>query len=295
MIIPPEQAGAAARFAFTPDARVVGVSMALAVLASLMFGLAPALAATRSIQTDLRVGAGSTSPSRSWTNRGLIAGEVAACTLLLMVAGVFLRSEQNLRGQDTGYQEVDLLVADVEPPREMPEERRDVLLEQLRGRAASLPGVEVAAFSHVGQLSGAAFRVRIGFPGQPTPGRDPEGVIEARTTPGFFAAMGTPPIAGRDFTDFDAATTTPVAIVNETFVRRFFAGRDPLGQRFFQEGGSRSRELMEIVGVVRDTKWVNLRDDPQAIYYRPSGSWRASPGRSARWRSSSQSSACTAC
>jgi predicted permease len=268
-VVPPEQAGAAARLAFAMDARVVSVAVAMAVLASISFGLMPALAATRRIQVEMRVGAGVTPSSRNWTNRGLVAGEVAACTLVLMVAGVFLRSERNLRSQDTGYEEEHLLVADVEPPRELPDDRRDGLLAELRGRAASLPGVEVAAFSHVGQLSGAASRVRIGWPRQPTVERDPDMVIEARTTPGFFAAMGTPPIAGRDFSDRDVATTTPVAIVNEAFVRRFLAGRNPLREQFFQEGGSRSRELMQVVGVVRDTKWVNLRDDAPAIYYRP--------------------------
>ena len=241
--IPPEQAGAAARLAFTLDARVVGVAISLALLASLTFGLAPALAATRPIQTDLRVGAGSTPVSRSWMNRGLIAGQVAACTLLLVVAGVFLRSVQNLRGQDTGFREEQLLVADVEPPREMPEERRDVLLDELRARAAALPGVQVAAFSQVGQLSGGAFRVTIGFPDRPPTGRDPEMVIAARTTPGFFAAMGTPPITGRDFADRDGAMAPTVAIVNESFVRQFFPGRDPVGQRFFQQGGSRGARV----------------------------------------------------
>ncbi len=78
------------------------------------------------------------------------------CTVLLVVAGVFLRTLQNLRGQEAGYLEDRLLVADVGFPREYPEVRRDQLIEELRTRAAALPGVEIAAFSHVGQLSGGA-------------------------------------------------------------------------------------------------------------------------------------------
>ena len=81
--------------------------------------------------------------------------------------------------------------------------------------------------------------------------------------------MGTPLTAGRDFHGSDDERAPLVAIVNETFARRFLPGADPIGVRFFREGGSRSGELMEIVGVVKDSKWINLRDDSPAMYYRP--------------------------
>ena len=76
-------------------------------------------------------------------SRGLVVSQVVMCTLLLMLAGVFLRSLHNLRGQETGYREDRLLVADVAPPRELPEARRDQMIEELRARVAALPGVEV--------------------------------------------------------------------------------------------------------------------------------------------------------
>lgn len=83
------------------------------------------------------------------------------------------------------------------------------------------------------------------------------------------ASMGTPLIAGREFMPSDDERAPLVAIVNESFARRFLAGKDPIGTRFFREGGSRAGELMQIVGVVKDSKWVNLRDDSSAMYYRP--------------------------
>jgi hypothetical protein len=81
--------------------------------------------------------------------------------------------------------------------------------------------------------------------------------------------MGTPLIAGREFMPSDDERAQLVAIVNESFARRFLRGKDPIGARFFRETGSRSGELMEIVGIVKDSKWVNLRDDSPPIYYRP--------------------------
>jgi hypothetical protein len=93
--------------------------------------------------------------------------------------------------------------------------------------------------------------------------------MEQRVSPGFLAAMGTRLLEGRDFTAGDTERSTPVAIVNELFAARFFPGRQPIGQRFFQLGGSRSGELMEVVGVAQDSKWVNLRDTAPPMYYRP--------------------------
>ncbi len=129
-------------------------------------------------------------------------------------------------------------------------------------------GVEIAGFSHVGQLSGGAIAFRVGFPGRARPEHDAT-IIEQRISPRFFSAMGTPLTAGRDFTPADDDRAPLVAIVNESFVRRFLPRQDPIGARFFREGGSRSGESMEIVGIVKDSKWVNLRDDSPAMYYRP--------------------------
>ena len=268
--LPSDQAPALAHLTFDMDLTVVGFAAALSCLTSALFGLAPALRTTRAEGAPaLRVGAGTGQRHRSWTSRGLVVSQVVMCTLLLMLAGVFLRSLNNLRGQETGYREDQLLVADVAPPRELPEARRDQMIEELRARIAALPGVEAAAFSHLGQMSGGAFEYRIGFPGRSYGEADAPIAIEQRISPGFLTAMGTPFVAGRDLTDGDRAESTLVAIVNQAFVARFFRGIDPVGHRFFQVGGSRSGQLMEIVGVVKDSKWVNLRDDAPAMYYRP--------------------------
>ena len=268
--LPPDQALALPNLSFQLDARLLAFVGCLTLLTCLLFGVAPALRATGTMAAAaLKSGPGTGERHRSGLSRGLIVGQVVLCTALLIVAGVFLRTLQNLRGQDAGYREERLLVADTWFPREYGEEIRDRLVEELRARAEALPGVEVASFSHIGQLSGWAHERRIGFPGRASPGGEAPTAIVQRISPGFVEAMGTPLVAGRDFLASDDADAPLVALVNETFARRFSLGQDPLGVRFFQEGGSRSRELIEIVGVVRDSKWVHLREESPPMWYLP--------------------------
>ena len=267
--LPPDQAPALANLRFRPEARVLGFAAVMSCVTCLMFGLIPALRSTRKAATpQFRAGAGAGERNRGWLSRGLLVSQVVMCTALLLLAGVMLRSLQHLRSQDAGYREEGLLVADVQPPFEYPEDRRDRLIEELRARAEALPGVEIASFSYLGQLTGSTSNVQVGFPGRPKPAGDQPPVAEQRISPGFLRAMGTPFVAGRDFAASDDERSMRVAIVNESFARRFLEGRSPLGARFFREG-PRAGELMEVVGVVRDSKWSNLREEPRAMYYRP--------------------------
>ena len=267
--LPPDQAIAAPHLRFALDANVLGFAALLTFATCLMFGLAPAVRATSQQSTAaFRVGPGTGEHHANWLSRGLVISQIVMCTALLVASGVFLRSLQNLRGQEAGYRDDQLLVAEVQPPFEYAEERRDQLIEELRSRVAALPHVDVAAFSHVGQMSGSTFNVDIGIPGRTTADGDKARTIETRVSPGFLRAMGTPLLAGRDFTESDNERGPLVAIVNESFARQFLTGRNPIGERFFR-AGPRSGELMEIIGVVRDTKWANLRDDSPSMYYRP--------------------------
>ena len=267
--LPPEQAIAVPNLRFALDPNVLAFAILLTCATCVMFGLAPALRATgRQSTVAFRVGPGTGERNRNWLGRALLTSQIVMCTALLVVSAVFLRSLQNLRGQDAGYREDQLVVADVQPPFEYTEERRDQLIEELRARLAALPQVEVAGFSHAGQLSGSSFDADIGFPGRPIPAGDSTRTIETRVSPGFLRAMGTPLLAGRDFTESDDERGPLVAIVNESFARQLLPGRNPIGERFFR-AGPRSGELMEIIGVVRDTKWANLRNDSPSMYYRP--------------------------
>jgi predicted permease len=268
--LPPEQAVALPNLRFVIDTRVLGFATFLSLGTCLLFGALPALRVSGTVAaTALKAGAVTGQRNRSVLSRGLVVGQVVICTALLVVAGAFLRTLQNLRGQDAGYREDRLVVADVGFPRGYPDSRTDQLVEELRARAAGLPGVEIAAFSHIGQLSGVAMEWSIGFPGRNKPEGVETDVMEQRISPGFLAAMGTTLINGRDFVPADDERAPLVAIVNESFARRFLPGEDPIGERFVLEGGSRKGEPLTIVGIVQDAKWVNLRDDSLPMYYRP--------------------------
>jgi predicted permease len=269
--LPPDQAPALANLRFKPELRVLGFAAVVSCVTCLVFGLIPALRATRKDAVpQFRAGAGTGERNRNWLSRGLLVSQVVMCTALLVLAGVMLRSLQNLRGQDTGYRDEDhILVADVQPSRDYSEQRGDELIEELRARVAALPGVETAAFGHAGQLTGGAFRVSIGFSGRPSLATEKTLVIEQRVSPGYLRAMGTQLVAGRDVMPADDARAPLVAVVNESFAHRFGRGGDPIGEHFFREEGSLAGKPIEIIGVVRDSKWSNLRDDPPAMYYIP--------------------------
>jgi predicted permease len=267
-LLPPAEALAIPNLQFDPDLRVLAFAAFLTGGTSVLFSLVPALwGASQSVSGDLKTRTGGTQSGRRWFSLALTVSQVVMCTVLLVVAGVFVRTLGNLRGQEAGYREDHLLVADVRPTGS-DEDLRDRLIENLRTQIAALPGVETAAFSHVGLLEGA-IEFEIGFPGESGPLQDRPTVIEQRVSPGFMHAMGTAIVTGRDFAPSDDARAPEVAIVNESFVRRFLPERNPIGVRFFRYTRAQAGEAMEVVGVVRDSKWIGLRNDPPPMYYRP--------------------------
>jgi predicted permease len=154
----------------------------------------------------------------------------------------------------TGYSGAgSIVVADVEAPRSYSAAQVKIRIDALRHQASTLPGVLAAGATHIRPLSGFSINGYLA---------DVDAYAQD-VTPGFLAAMGTRLLAGRDFTDHDDAATPQVAIVNEAFLRQYLPGQPPLGKHFG----------IEIVGVVQDTRWLNLRDQPPAMYYRPCAQW----------------------
>jgi putative ABC transport system permease protein len=266
--LPFDQTRAGLAFRFEPDASVFGFTLLLCAVTTIVCGLLPALRATRAAAgAVMKSGAGG-GGQRSWTSRSLIVGQVAMCALLLAVAGMFLRTITNLRSQHTGFVEDGVLVADVHPPFEYGEARRDVLLEELRARAAGIQGVTLVSFGHSGQLSGNTFDYRVWNPRTRTAASPDAMAVEERVAPGYLGAIGTRLVAGRDISDDDRAGGEAVAVVNQTFVRQFGIEAPAVGRQFAAQRYERT-VWIRIVGVVEDAKWVTLREAPQPIYYRP--------------------------
>jgi len=260
--LPPTAAPALGNLAFRLDLRVLAFTAGLAIFTCLLFGLAPALRATRTAPNR-----GLREASGNWSSRALVVCQVALCTLLLTGSGLFLRTLSNLRHRDSGFAPDHILIATTRLIRGANRQQSAHAEEELRARAATIPGVRVVAFSDPGMLSG--FGLEFHVDGESDVRLAPEQRIAYRilVSPQFFAAMGTPVLAGRDFTAADHDNDA-LAVVNQTFVQRFFPTGNPIG-RHFRSDDTGSPMPLEIVGVVQDTRVLNMREDPVAVYYAP--------------------------
>jgi len=252
----PESSPALTNLSFRVDARLLLFMTAATLGVCLLAGLAPAIRATRS-----------GSARRALGGRILIVAEVAMCTLLVVGAGWFLRTLLNLRTLDAGFSRDHVLVGIVGPPREYSGAQALERFERLRTRLAALPQVRNAGYSNFSLMVGDGITSDVEAEGRVPQANQDRGSVELRVSPVFFSSMGTAILAGRDFDDRDDSNAPKVAIVNDAFARKFFGG-DAIG-KYFGLGGPKSSHDIEIVGVVRDTKYFNLREKPTAIFYRP--------------------------
>jgi predicted permease len=249
------------------DWRLLGFLAALSFLTSVVFGLAPAWRARRLDATDAVAHA---SASRV-TRRGAVSGplvvvQFALSLVLVVAAGLFGRTFSALATRDLGFEPDDLHVAAIEMGR-VPADQRSRLYDELRQAALAVPGVRAAGASMIGPLSGAGWNTRVEVPGQPPlPGREAMTFMNA-VTPGWFATYGMRIVAGRDVEARDV-TGAPVAVVNETFARRFFNQASPVGRRVQLEGPDGNSEF-EIVGVVGDAAYRGVREAFQPTLFRP--------------------------
>jgi putative ABC transport system permease protein len=249
-----------------PDLRVLGFTAAVAVATALLFGLAPAFRATAVAPIEtLKEQGRAISPGRP--GRILIAAQIALSLLLVAGGGLLLRTFRNLVHQETGFDRTNvmLLSLDIRNSEIAPEQREQFyarLLERLRG----LPGVRSASRSEVTPISGSTWQFPIEVDGyEPTGPRDAS-VHANPISSGYFATLGTPLVAGRDFNDADRPGSPRVCVINETLARKFFAGRNPIG-REIRSGFPKLDKVSEVVGVVKDTKYRNLRDPVPPTFY----------------------------
>ena len=253
----------------SPDWRTFGFIAALAVLACLLFGLSPALKATgtnpgRSMQAGGR--SSTDSEERFAVRRGLVVIQVALSMVLVIGAMLFGRSLQNLTGVDPGFRQDGLLSVTVDARRSnLDPASQQVTFAQLMDRIRAVPGVQSATETLIVPLSGSGWNQNVVIDG-----RQREGLVNFnRVGPDYFRTTGTELIAGRPFGPEDRAGSTPTVIVNEAFARRYFEGANPIGRTFRLEGGrdGTTPPLHQIVGLVRDTKYDDLREDNGPIGY----------------------------
>jgi predicted permease len=246
------------------DWRVLGFTGALAVLTCVVFGLAPALKATRiGVDSVLKSGGRGATASRERVGmrRTLVVCQVALSLVLLVGALLFARSLQNLLHVNPGFRGNGIVVANIDMRRlDVPVEGRPAARLSLIERLRALPGVESAAQVSVVPISGSSWGNVVWVEGSASP--QSVDALFNRTSPGYFGTLGIPFIAGRDFdSTLDTPSSPPVAIVNETFARELLNGANPVGARLTVESTPTSPERsFQIVGLVKDTKYRSLRE-----------------------------------
>jgi putative ABC transport system permease protein len=255
------------------DWRVLGFTTGIGILTGLVFGVVPALRskvvspadALRDHSRGVVTGGG-----RLNFGHGLVAAQIALSFVLVFGSTLFVRTFVELTTQDAGFKADRVLLASVDLRRTgvTDEPGRLRLFEQVRDALDVVPGIEAAAASLLTPVSGSGRIQRISVPGYDAPERDRLAYFNI-VTEGYFKALATPLLVGRDIGRRDSARAPAVAVVNQTFATRFFAGQNPVGRTFVIEpsGAARTDRQVEIVGMVADTKYRSLREPaPPTIY-----------------------------
>ncbi len=252
-----------------PDWRVLVFTFVASLLAGFAFGVGPAL---RSAKVDV------VSRLKDETSGGdgkgrlrnlLVTAQIAICTVLLIGAGLCLRSLMNAQSVDPGFQVNNRLMVSLDLQiLGYSESRGEAFYGQLIDRVKALPGVRSASIADHLPLGFERTDTAVAINGyQPPPGLPGIPVSLMNVGPGYFHTMGTPLLRGREFSTRDNNTSPGVVIINEAMARRYWAGRDPIGQQVTLPFGK--RQTLEIVGVVATGKYRDLREDPQPFMYRP--------------------------
>jgi putative ABC transport system permease protein len=255
----------------TPDLRVVGFTLAISLLTALACGIAPALAATRSTVTSaLKEEAGSVAGGgrQARLRRALVVAQVAMSMLLLAGAGLFARSLYNLRSVNPGFQVDSLLTFNVDPSLNgyQPEHVLS-LFERIQQELSAIPGVRDVSMAEIGVLTGNQWGMTVRVEGYTRKeDEDMNPTVDGVGTR-YFSTMGIPLVAGREFTEKDTTGAPKVAIINQTMAHYFYGDNNPIGRRI---GFGRDPDTtIEIVGVVKDVRALQLRDQPVRCVYLP--------------------------
>ena len=252
-----------------PDARVLFFSTAVALLTGFLFGLAPAVQGTRveparALKASARGFAGS---GRGWSlKQTLVASQVALSLVLLVGAGLFLRTLRNFSELDPGFDRDHILTVWLDTHMAgYKQEQLSALYERLIERVEAIPGVRSASLASCGLAIGCGDSSAIYLPGIPHTNGETD-AQERRVSHHFFDTVGIPLVEGRDFATTDNEKTLAVTIVNQTFVREFLKDKNPIGQYFGYDTANDHR--FQIVGVVKDARVNDIRESaPPMIYH----------------------------
>jgi predicted permease len=254
--------------------RVLAFTLLVSLLTGVLFGLAPAWRATKlDLATSLKQSRRATG-AVSRLSKGLIVAQAALSLLLLVGAGVFIRTLYNLQRVNLGFNQENLLVFRLWPAQaSYKDERLLQFYQQLFARLDNLPGVRAATFGRVPLIARDIWDNSILLPGEVEATAPPRSTFRQAVRENYFATLEIPFLRGRGFTAQDDARAPQVAVVNQTFAREFFPNEDVLGKRIIIR---RDIRMVEIVGVVADTKYETQREKIPPLLYT---SWQQEGGR----------------
>ena len=247
--------------------RVLGFTIAVSLLTGILFGLVPAWRATRiDLATSLKQSKRTTG-TVSRLSKGLVVAQVALSLLLLIGAGLFIRTMYNLQQVKFGFNQNNLLLFALQPNQGgYKDERLVQFYNQLFERLDGLPGVRAATFAKVPLIAHYIYNTNVLLPGETEKTGAEHTTNRQMIRENYFSTMEIPLMDGRSFTGQDGPRAPAVAIVNQTFANKFFPGEDIVGKHVADTDNKRD---IEIVGVVADTKYSSQRDDIEPLLYTP--------------------------
>jgi predicted permease len=259
------------------DWRVFGFTAGVTIATGVLFGVAPAWAATRAeIGTALKEGGKTTTRHRKGlSGRAIVSFQVALSTLLVVGAGLFLRTLINLNSIDPGFRTDHLMLFDINPPSKQYPAPKDVELHaRIEDALRSVPGVEGVTLTDVplvsGSMSNSGFYVE-GVSEAKEARQDRGGgpsAMEATVGRDFLSVMGIPMVVGRSFTLQDQDAPRRIAVVNQALARKFFPNQNPIGKRFSMDSSAnKDRSWLEIVGVFADIRYAVLKEEPPPLHF----------------------------
>jgi predicted permease len=256
----------------SPSPAVLAFAFGLSLMTGLIFGIAPAWVTSNSEPAEaLRGSNRSTRDHSGWVQRSLVVLQAALSLVLLVGAGLMAKSLNKLENQDFGVETENRIVAHISPDNAgYKPEQLQALYERIDQGLRGLQGVQRVALSLYTPLEGNNWGEGVFIQGRPEPGpNDHIGASWVRVGPEFFDIIGQHVLQGRGITTQDTATSLPVAVVNQAFVKNMFPkGENPIGVHFGVSGVKSSGDF-EIVGVVSDVKYNNVRRPTRSMYFRP--------------------------
>ena len=260
------------------DVRTLLFTAGIAILTAVVFGLVPAFRSTRiDLTPALKDGSAGAGGARGQLrlSRILVMSQVALSVLLLTGAGLFVRTLVNLSRMDPGFQPHHLLIFSIDASRSGYREGRLAdFYERVRTRMAALPGVEAVTLSSVPLVGNSMWNTDIVVPGFKAANGHATMTYNMAVGPHFLTIVGMPVLLGRDINDRDSGAGPRVAVVNDTFVRTYFAGQNPIGKVYYEGSLMEGEKLdpknaIQIVGVSKDAKYDNLKHEIPPTAYLP--------------------------